>query len=96
VVEAWCKCDELQNAGVPGNTCRTDYIRKILEHGVIARAPGENFNVAAVRSHRGAIDSRVSNVVGEASVSYVDEKVVETEKVRTDDGSCYVRDDKTP
>jgi len=56
----------------PGNTCRTDYIRKNLEHGVIARAPGEDFNVVAVRSHRGAIDSKVSDV-DEASVSYVDE-----------------------
>jgi hypothetical protein len=58
--------------GLPGNTCRTDYMRKILEHGVIARAPGEDFNVAAVRSHRGAIDRKVSDV-DEASVSYVDE-----------------------
>jgi hypothetical protein len=56
----------------PGNTCRTDYVRKILEHGVIARAPGENFNVAGVRSHLGAIDSKVTYVVDEASVSYVD------------------------
>ena len=58
--------------GFPGNTCRTDYIRKILEHGVIARAPVEDFNVGAVRSHRGAIDSKVSDV-DETSVSYVDE-----------------------
>jgi hypothetical protein len=58
--------------GFPENTCRTDYIRKTLEHGVIARAPGEDFNVAAVRCHRGAIDSKVSDVDG-ASVSYVDE-----------------------
>ena len=29
--------------------------------------------VAAVRSHRGAIYSKVSDVVDEASVSYVDE-----------------------
>jgi hypothetical protein len=53
-----------------GNTRQTDYIRKILEHSVIARAPGEDFNVAAVRSHRGAF--KVSDV-DEASVSRVDE-----------------------
>ena len=40
---------------------------------MIARAPGEDFNVAAVRSHRGAIDSKVSYVFDEASVSYVAE-----------------------
>ena len=57
--------------GFPGNTCRTDYIRKILEHGVTARAPGEEFNLAAVRSHRGAIDRKISDV-DEASVSYAD------------------------
>ena len=39
----------------------------------MARAPGEDFNVAAVRSHRDAIDSEVSDVVDEASVPYVDE-----------------------
>jgi hypothetical protein len=58
--------------GFPGNTCRTDYIRKILEHGVITRDATEDFNVAAVPSHRDAIDSKVSDV-NEASVSYVDE-----------------------
>ena len=73
-----------------------DYIWKIVEHGVIARPPGKDFNVAAVRSHRGAIDSKVSDVIEEASVSYVDEWVVEAEKAWTDDGSCYVHDDKTP
>jgi len=31
--------------GFPGNNCRTYNIRKILKHGVIARAPGEYFNV---------------------------------------------------
>jgi len=49
-----------------------DYIRKILEQCVIARASSEDFNVAAVRSYRAAIDSKVSDV-DEASVSYVDE-----------------------
>jgi hypothetical protein len=33
----------------PRNICRMNYIRKILEQGVIATAPGEVFNVAAVR-----------------------------------------------
>jgi hypothetical protein len=56
----------------PGNTCRTDYIQKILEQGVTARAPGEEFNVATVCSHQGAMDSEVSDVVDEASVSHVD------------------------
>jgi hypothetical protein len=39
----------------PGNTCRTDYIRKILVQGVNARVPGEDLNVAAVRSLLGTI-----------------------------------------
>jgi hypothetical protein len=55
------------------NTSRTNYVRKIPEERVMARAPGEDFNVAAVRSHRDAIDSEVSDVVDEASVPYVDE-----------------------
>ena len=59
--------------GFLGYTCSADYNWKILEQGVIARAPGEDFNVAAVHSHRGASDSKVSDVVDEASVSYVDE-----------------------
>jgi hypothetical protein len=49
--------------------------------------------VSAVRSHRGAIYSKVSGV-DEAPVSYIDEKVV-AEDVRADDGSRYVRDDET-
>jgi hypothetical protein len=48
--------------GFPGNTCRTDYILKILEHGVIARAPAEDFNVAALRFQRGAMDSKVMSM----------------------------------
>jgi len=62
--------------GLPGNPCRTDYIRKILEYGVVARPPGDDFNVAAVRSHRGAIHSKVSDV-DEVSVSYVAVSYVE-------------------
>jgi hypothetical protein len=58
--------------GFPGNTCRTDYIRKLLEQGVKTRVPGEDFNVAAVRSHRSAFDSKFSDV-DEAPVSHVDE-----------------------
>jgi hypothetical protein len=58
--------------GFPGITSRTDYIRKILEHCVIARAPGEYLNVTAVSFHRGTSDSKVSDVVHEVSVSYVD------------------------
>jgi hypothetical protein len=38
---------------------------------MIARAPGEDFNMAAVRSNRGAISIKVSDV--DALVSYVDE-----------------------
>jgi len=49
--------------------------------------------VATVRSHRGAIYSKVSDV-DEALVSYVDEKVV-AENVRADEGSRYIRDDET-
>ena len=56
--------------GFPGNTCRMDYIRNTLEHGVIVSTPGEEFNVAAVHSHWGAIDSKISDVVDEALMSY--------------------------
>jgi len=59
--------------GFPGNTRRTNFIRKILEQCVIARASAEDFNVAAVRSYQGAVDSNVSDVFDEASVSHVDE-----------------------
>jgi len=59
--------------GFPGNTCRTNYIRKLQEEGVIARVPGEDFNVAAVRSRRGANDSQFSDVIDKASTSHVDE-----------------------
>ena len=48
---------------------------------MIERDSVEEFNVAAVRSYEGAVDSKVSDVVDEASVSHVDEKVVEAEKV---------------
>jgi hypothetical protein len=58
--------------GFPGNTCRMNYIRKLLEQGVIARVPGEDFNVTAVWSRRGAIDSEFGDVVDKASVSHVD------------------------
>jgi hypothetical protein len=59
--------------GFPGNTCRTNDIWKRLEQGVIARVSSKDFNVAAVRSRQGAIDSEFSDVVDKASVSYVDE-----------------------
>ena len=62
---------ECRILGFLENTCRTDYIWKILEHGVIARAPSKDFNVAAVHSHRGTIDIKVSDVIDEASVCYV-------------------------
>jgi len=58
--------------GFPENTSRTDYIRKILLHCVIARASAEDFNVAAVRTYHGAVDSKVCDV-DEVSVSHVDE-----------------------
>jgi hypothetical protein len=58
--------------GFLGNAYGTDYVREILEHGVIARAVGEEFNVAAVRSHRGVIDSVCSDV-DESSASYVEQ-----------------------
>jgi hypothetical protein len=50
--------------------------------------------VATVRSHRGAIYSKVSDVVDEVPVCYVDKKVV-AENVRAEDGSRYIRDDET-
>ena len=40
---------------------------------MIARAPGEDFNVAAIRSCHGAVDSKVSDAVDEVSVSHVNE-----------------------
>jgi len=40
---AWCVCDGLQKPGFQGNTSKKDYIRKFLEHGMIARATGEDF-----------------------------------------------------
>lgn len=49
--------------------------------------------MAAVRSHRGAIYSKISDV-DEEPVSYVDGKVV-VENVRADDGSPYIRADET-
>jgi hypothetical protein len=58
--------------GFPWNTSRTDNIRKILDRGVIARAPGEDFDLANVRSLRGFIYHEASDV-DEVSVSYVDE-----------------------
>jgi hypothetical protein len=63
VSQAWCECDGLP--GFPRNAYRMDYIRKILKQGVIASALGENFNVAAVRSHRSAIYSKVRDIVDE-------------------------------
>jgi hypothetical protein len=48
------------------NTYRVDHIRKILEQGVIARAPGEDFHVATVRSDRSAIYSKVRDIFDEA------------------------------
>jgi len=55
------------------NTSRTDYIRKILQQCVIARPAAEDFNVTAVRSYQGAVDSKVSYVVNDASMPHVDE-----------------------
>jgi len=40
---------------------------------VVARVSGEVFNVAAVRSRRGAIDIEFGYVIDKASVSRVDE-----------------------
>jgi hypothetical protein len=57
--------------GFPGNACRTDNIWKVQKHCAIAGVAGEDFNVAAVRSHPGAINSEVCDV-DEASVSYDD------------------------
>jgi len=65
------------------------YIKLIVE------AASENFNVTTVRPHWGAIYSQVSDV-DEASVSYVDKYVVKGEKVRADDWSRCVHDDKMP
>jgi hypothetical protein len=45
---------------------RMGCIRKILKQGVIVRAPDEDFNAIAVRSHRSAIYSKVRDIVEEA------------------------------
>jgi hypothetical protein len=63
VVQESCGCDGLRMPRFPGNPCRTDNIRKIQEQSVIAKAPGEVFNVPTVRSHRDAIYIKVSAVV---------------------------------
>jgi len=39
---------------------------------VIARASGDDFDVASVRSYRGAVDSKVSDIVDEAFMCHVD------------------------
>jgi hypothetical protein len=52
--------------GFPRNAYRMDYMRNILKQGVIARAPGEDFNVATVRSLRSAIYSKFRDIVDEA------------------------------
>jgi hypothetical protein len=61
--------------GFPGNPRGTDYIRKILEQCMVARAPGEDSNLVAVRSHRCAICIKMSDAF-KASVAHVDEEVV--------------------
>jgi len=58
--------------GFPWNACGTDYFWEVQKRGVVAGAAGEEFNLAAVRPQRCAIDSEVSDV-DEASVSNVDE-----------------------
>jgi hypothetical protein len=73
VVQAWCDVIYCRMPGFPGNTCRVDYIWKILERGVIARDPSEDFNIFAVRSHRGAICCKACDVADEALVSHIDE-----------------------
>jgi hypothetical protein len=55
----------------PGSTSGTDYIIKILDKCVRARAPGEDFNISVVLPQRSAIYLKVSNIVYEASVSYI-------------------------
>jgi hypothetical protein len=62
--------------GFSGNAGGTDDIREVQKHGVLAGVAGEDFNVAAVRPHRRATDSEVSDV-DEASVSYVEKLVIE-------------------
>jgi hypothetical protein len=51
--------------------------------------------MVAVRSYRGTIYCKVSDV-DEASVSYIDEWIVEAQKACVFDGSRYVRDNTTP
>jgi hypothetical protein len=58
--------------GFPGNACGTDYFWEVQKGDVVAGVVGEDFNVVAVRPHRGAIDCEGSDV-DEASVSNVDE-----------------------
>jgi len=46
---------------------------EILEQCVKTRASDEDFHVAAIRSYRGTVDSKVSDFFNEASVPHVDE-----------------------
>jgi hypothetical protein len=49
--------------GFPGNPRGTDYIRKIMEQCMVARAHSEDFNLAAVLSHRCAICVKMNDAV---------------------------------
>jgi hypothetical protein len=73
VAQAWCENVYFRTPALQEKTCRADYIWKILERGVMGRAPSENFNMVAVLSHLGAIYSKVGVAVDEASVSYIEE-----------------------
>jgi hypothetical protein len=50
LVQAWCGCDGRRTPGFPGNSCGIDYIRRILEQCMIARARSEVFNDEASTS----------------------------------------------
>jgi hypothetical protein len=68
VVRMWWTVECRGSRGIPAGRI----ISENLEQGVKTRVPGEDFNVAAVRSHRSAIDSKFSDV-DEVPVSHVDE-----------------------
>jgi hypothetical protein len=55
--------------GFPGNACATDYFWEVQNGDVVVGAGNEDFNIVAVRPHRGW----GTDFVDEASVSNVDE-----------------------
>lgn len=63
---------------------------------MIARADGEDFDMAVLWPSRDAIYRKSCDIVDEEPVSYVEKKVAEGAEVQADDESHYARDYETP